>query len=655
MGFATGTVNGLLAFLRESKLSILIGRNGTGRDVTAYGDTTGAYVQWDESADTLKLIGGATIETDTINETTAGAGVTIDGVLLKDGAVSTGTPSIGTVAAAGTTQGTATALTKSLTYVTGADGTAGVILPASATGGIYTVYNADASNVIRVYPGSGDDINDGTANVHVTIPPKAVGKFESLDSTTWTFLDFVDLRTAQTIAGVKTFSSVPVLPTGGITLGSTTITEAEAGVLDSVTPGTAAASKALVLSAGGAISTITSATITTLTSTTINVGTAAMVEADLLLIDALTAGSVAAGKAVTADANVTTRYGLFATGGASTGAIIFSAAQDKWTDGQVDILSVFGASTADLTSADSAKCARFRHLVTGTALTVAHETYGAVGQLVVKGTTLTHLHAGLMGTFEGHTSGAVLNSSYTVGHAAIIARIGGHAAITATTPLAGFLAFNNGAAALAGATSSAAFATSSTSASYPWTYGLYIPTGSVTNGIDMTTVASGVRATVSTLNASTGRVGYFKGTVAAPNHSDGYGAFEVDITSSGTVAGTSAASSTWLNFAAGSVPGANIICVQNNGIWLPTGITASSAKMVMGMRMQYVADDGANPGSLFCFSTNISANVLTAIFDVNTIVDLGGSTGAVSTNVYKIPLFRDSSAGKTWYVNVYDG
>lgn len=177
--------------------------------------------------------------------------------------------------------------------------------------------------------------------------------------------------------------------------------------------------------------------------------------------------------------------------------------------------------------------------------------------------------------------------------------------------------------------------------------GLTLTTG------NLTVASGGATFTNASLDAVAGRVAKFSGTVAAPNHGDGYGAVEIDITSSGSVAGTTAASSTWLNFAAASVPGANMICVQNNGIYLPTGITASSAKMIMGMRMQYVADDGANPGSLFLFSTNIFSNVLTALLDVNAIVDLGGSTGAQTGNDYKIPLLKDASAGVTWYVNVY--
>jgi|SRR6185503_287681 len=59
------------------------------------------------------------------------------------------------------------------------------------------------------------------------------------------------------------------LSAGPITVGAAGISETEIGWLNGVTPGTAAASKALVLSAGLAIATITAATITTLTTTNV--------------------------------------------------------------------------------------------------------------------------------------------------------------------------------------------------------------------------------------------------------------------------------------------------------------------------------------------------------------------------------------------------
>lgn len=56
-----------------------------------------------------------------------------------------------------------------------------------------------------------------------------------------------------------------ITATSPLVVGSTSLTEAEMGVLDAVTPGTAAASKAVVLDSSKGIATITSATITTMT------------------------------------------------------------------------------------------------------------------------------------------------------------------------------------------------------------------------------------------------------------------------------------------------------------------------------------------------------------------------------------------------------
>jgi hypothetical protein len=74
--------------------------------------------------------------------------------------------------------------------------------------------------------------------------------------------------------------------------------------------------------------------------------------------------------------------------------------------------------------------------------------------------------------------------------------------------------------------------------------------------------------------------------------------------------------------------------------------------MIMGARMQYVADDGANPGSLFLFSTNIYSNVLTALFDVNAIGDFNNTTTKSGDSV-AIPFCKDASSGTTYYINIY--
>ena len=64
---------------------------------------------------------------------------------------------------------------------------------------------------------------------------------------------FVMTEGAQTLSGVKTFNSTPVFFTATFTVGGTTISSGEISVLDSVTGGTAAANKALVLDASADI------------------------------------------------------------------------------------------------------------------------------------------------------------------------------------------------------------------------------------------------------------------------------------------------------------------------------------------------------------------------------------------------------------------
>lgn len=60
---------------------------------------------------------------------------------------------------------------------------------------------------------------------------------------------------------------------GSVVVGGNTLSGTELGYVDGITPGTATASKALVLNASKGISTITTATITTLTAPTIKSGT----------------------------------------------------------------------------------------------------------------------------------------------------------------------------------------------------------------------------------------------------------------------------------------------------------------------------------------------------------------------------------------------
>lgn len=122
------------------------------------------------------------------NEAATAQGDVIECVPIDDCVSVVGTylsADIGTVAAAGSAQGDATAITKLLTYVTASDDAKGVKLPAAAAGLVYEVYNTVAAKVLKIYPSTGDDINDGTTDAALSIAGKSFARFVALDNTTW--------------------------------------------------------------------------------------------------------------------------------------------------------------------------------------------------------------------------------------------------------------------------------------------------------------------------------------------------------------------------------------------------------------------------------------------------------------------------------------
>lgn len=166
---------------------------GSSRNVTLQAEvnSTGRRHVFYNAADaagellTIKDDGGSTICTVSPGES---AEVTCNGTAWTGIVVSaTGVdPAIipATVAAAGTNQGTATAITEVFNNVTGADGAKGVALPTAATGGQCFIYNAGTSPLL-VYPASSDDINDGGANTAVYVGANAWAVFKAMDATTW--------------------------------------------------------------------------------------------------------------------------------------------------------------------------------------------------------------------------------------------------------------------------------------------------------------------------------------------------------------------------------------------------------------------------------------------------------------------------------------
>lgn len=126
---------------------------------------------------------------ETIVEATPDAGVTIDGVLLKDGTITVTSPIIQSVDAAITALGTddtdGYALTKQFNVITGGGANTGVELPLAQAGQTVIVANLTAS-AKKVYANASDQIDDKTATTgFVTLQPEQVIVFRSYTAALW--------------------------------------------------------------------------------------------------------------------------------------------------------------------------------------------------------------------------------------------------------------------------------------------------------------------------------------------------------------------------------------------------------------------------------------------------------------------------------------
>jgi hypothetical protein len=127
--------------------------------------------------------------TNTITEATAGSGVTIDGVLIKDGTITTTAPMINSVDPAITALGSADtdgyALTKQVNIITGGAANTGVELPSAVVGQVITVVNL-TTTAKKVYATTGDAIDDKTATTgFVTLLPEDVVTFYCYTVALW--------------------------------------------------------------------------------------------------------------------------------------------------------------------------------------------------------------------------------------------------------------------------------------------------------------------------------------------------------------------------------------------------------------------------------------------------------------------------------------
>lgn len=90
----------------------------------------------------------------------------------------------GSITAAGTTQGDATAITSTYNVVTTATANQGVVLPTATTGLVVKIVN-DTSVTIKVYPGTSDQIDSGAANAARSLGPGMTMELIAVSGSKW--------------------------------------------------------------------------------------------------------------------------------------------------------------------------------------------------------------------------------------------------------------------------------------------------------------------------------------------------------------------------------------------------------------------------------------------------------------------------------------
>lgn len=129
-----------------------------------------------------ELVSGTTITGATIS------GGTIDGAAITGATASVTSLNLNVAkpAAAGSTRADATALTASFSWVTGADATKGVVLPAPTAGRVIAVKNDDAANaVLKVYAPGSAKINGVAGTTAFSMAAKTACFFVAYDATDW--------------------------------------------------------------------------------------------------------------------------------------------------------------------------------------------------------------------------------------------------------------------------------------------------------------------------------------------------------------------------------------------------------------------------------------------------------------------------------------
>jgi len=143
-------------------------------------------------------------------------------------------------------------------------------------------------------------------------------------------------------------------------------------------------------------------------------------------------------------------------------------------------------------------------------------------------------------------------------------------------------------------------------------------------------------------------------TINNANLTDGYGANEFDLTLTGTMPGSNACLSAWVNVGASATinVGGAYTCAMNVGVYEGAATELANARIIFGMRMQKLITD--TPDRACPFSVNTNNTGITAIFDVQTRTDLSDddADGESYTADGWVPLYIDNG-GNVRYIRTY--
>jgi len=163
-----------------------------------------------------------------------------------------------------------------------------------------TIVNSKA-----VIYGAAGEVNATTlqvGGVDITATPAEINVLDGVTAGTVAPSKAVVVDANKNISSFRNLTATGSITGGSLTIGSTSISEAELGTIDSVTAGTVAASKAVVVDANKDISSFRNLTATgAITGGSFVIGSADISEAELETIDGVTAGTASASKALVLD------------------------------------------------------------------------------------------------------------------------------------------------------------------------------------------------------------------------------------------------------------------------------------------------------------------------------------------------------------------